>query len=104
MELDPLNVRIGALQGAFLINAGRVDEALTTLGKTLELDPNYWFARQYRASAYIDKGMFAEAIDEAHRAKQFSGVSTRPAAFLGYALARSGKRAEARAELDTLLQ
>ena len=104
VELDPLNVRIGALQGAFLINAGRDDEALTALGKTLELDPNYWFARQYRASAYIDKGMFAEAIDEAHRAKQFSGVSTRPAAFLGYALARSGNRAEARAELDTLLQ
>jgi TolB-like protein len=103
-ELDPLNVRIGALQGAFLINAGRDDEALTTLGNTLELDPNYWFARQYRASAYIDKGMFAEAIEEAHRARQFSGASTRPTAFLGYALAKSGKRVESRAELDKLLQ
>jgi serine/threonine-protein kinase len=103
-ELDPLNARIGALQGAFLINAGRHDEALTALRQTLELDPNYWFARQYRASAYIEKGMFAEAIDEARQAKQFSGASTRPAAFLGYALARSGRRAEARAELDELLQ
>jgi serine/threonine protein kinase/tetratricopeptide (TPR) repeat protein len=103
-ELDPLNVRIGALQGAFLVNAGRPDEALATLGKTLELEPNYWFARQYRASAYIDKGMFAEAIDESRRAQQFSGASTRPIAFLGYALARSGKRAEARAELEKLLR
>jgi adenylate cyclase len=77
---------------------------LATLDKTLELDPNYWFARQYRASAYIDKGMFTEAIDEAHRAAQFSGTSTRPAAFLGYALAKSGKQTEARAELDKLLR
>jgi eukaryotic-like serine/threonine-protein kinase len=103
VELDPLNLRTGALEGAFLVNAGRADEALATLNKTLELEPNYWFARQYRASAYIDKGLFAEAVAEARRAQQFSGASTRPTAFLGYALARWGKRAEARTELENLL-
>ena len=87
-----------------LINAGRIDEALDRLRKTLNLEPNYWFARQYAASAYIEKGMYAEAIAEAREAREFPDVPTRPAAFLGYALARSGRRAEARAELEGLLR
>jgi TolB-like protein/tetratricopeptide (TPR) repeat protein len=103
-ELDPLNVRIGALEGAILINAGRTDEALARLQKTLELEPNYWYARQYAASAYIEKGMFAEAADEARAARELSGASTRPTGFLGYALAKAGRRAEARAELEGLLR
>jgi Tfp pilus assembly protein PilF len=40
------------------VNARQPDEALATLDKALELDPTYWFARQYRASAYIEKGSF----------------------------------------------
>jgi eukaryotic-like serine/threonine-protein kinase len=102
-ELDPLNVRVSALEGAVLINAGQADEALVRLIKTLELEPDYWFARQYAASAYIEKGMFAEAIAESRQARERSGVSTRPVAFLGYALARSGKRDQARVELERLL-
>ena len=103
-ELDPLNLRTNALEGVMLINAGRPDEALARLRQTVELDPTYWFARQYAASAYIEKAMFAEAVAEARKAKELSGVSTRPIAFLGYALARSGKRGEARAELKRLLK
>jgi len=103
-DLDPLNVRIGALEGAFLINAGRANEASAKLGKTLELEPNYWFARQYAASAYIERRMFAEAVAEARKAQQLSRVSTRPTAFLGYALAQSGRQEEARSELEMLLK
>jgi eukaryotic-like serine/threonine-protein kinase len=103
-ELDPLNVRAGALEGSILINAGQPDEALARLQKTLELEPNYWFARQYVASAYIEKGMFAEAVTEAYKAKELSGASTRPAGFRGYALAKAGRRAEARSELEALLR
>ncbi|HZN10257.1 MAG TPA: protein kinase, partial [Blastocatellia bacterium] len=103
-ELDPLNPRINVIEGVMLINAGRADEALDRLRKTLQLEPNYWFARQYAASAYIEKGMYPEAIAEAREARGFPGVPTRPAAFLGYALAKSGRRAEARAELEGLLK
>lgn len=102
-ELDPLNVRTGALEGSILINAGRPDDALAKLQKTLELEPNYWFASQYVASAYIEKGMFAEAVTEAQKARELSGASTRPTGFRGYALAKAGRRAEARAELEALL-
>jgi len=103
VALDPLNLRIDSLEGAFLINAGRPADASRTLAQTLQLEPTYWFARQYAASARIDQHQYAEAIVEASEALRTSGSSTRPRAFLGYALARAGRIDDARAELDTLL-
>jgi len=103
-EIDPLNLRTSALEGAFLINAGQPDEALTKLRKALELEPNYWFAQVFVASAYIDKGMFDEAIEEARKAGRLSGISTRPASFLGYALGKAGQSKEARLELQKVLK
>ena len=104
-ELDPLNLRINALEAQFLIHAGRTDEALTRLQETLEVEPNYFLARLYASSAYIEKGMYREAVSEAQRAREISGArSNYSQAFLGYALAKSGKKAEARSVLDALLK
>jgi len=103
-EHDPLNLLINSLEGQFLVHAGRADEALASLQKTLELEPNFWFARMTASSAYIEKGMYAEAVAEARKAREFFGGSSHPASFLAYALARSGRRDEARAELEELLR
>jgi tetratricopeptide (TPR) repeat protein len=103
-EIDPLNLRTGALEGAFLINADQPDEALAKLSKTLELEPDYWFAQLYVAGAYIHKGMLSEAIEEARRAERLSGISTRPVSFLTYALGKAGRRQEARLELQKALK
>jgi eukaryotic-like serine/threonine-protein kinase len=100
-ELDPLNLRINALEAQFMIHAGRTDEALARLQKTLELDPDYWLAHIFTVSAYIEKGMYAEAIVAARSARDVYD-STRTIAFLGFALAKSGKGREARAELERL--
>jgi TolB-like protein/Flp pilus assembly protein TadD len=102
-ELDPLNLRTNALEGEFLIHAGRTDEALDRLQKTFELDPNYWFAHVFASSAYIEKGMFAEAVAEAKKARDLSEGNAQPFGFLGYALAKLGKQAEARVVLQELL-
>src|SRR5581483_4081148 len=102
-ELDTLNMIINTSEGLYLLHAGRTDEALATLQKTFELDPNFWLAHVFLSSAYIEKGMYSEAIAEARKAKEHSG-STQPTAFLGYALAKSGKQAEARALLEELLK
>ena len=101
-ELDPLNLRINAFEGQFLLHAGKIDEALVQLGKTFELSPNFWLTHNFASSAYIEKGMYLEAIAEARQAREFSGVSSHPLAFSGYALAKSGRTAEARAALDEL--
>ena len=104
-ELDPLNLRTNTFEGQYLVQAGRVDEGLDKLLKTIELEPNFYLAHQFAANAYIEKGMYREAVDEARRAKELSGgAPTIPMSFLGYALAKSGKTAEARAVLNELLK
>jgi serine/threonine-protein kinase len=74
------------------------------LQKTFELDPNFWLALLFASSAYIEKGMFAEAVAEARQSRELSRASTHPLAFLSYALAKLGKQAEARAVLEELLK
>ena len=103
-ELEPLNLIINASEGLILIHAGHADEGLAGLQKTSELDPNYWLAHLFASSAYIEKGMFAEAVAEARTARELSGVSSQPIAYAGYALAKSGKQAEARVMLEELLK
>ena len=103
-ELDPLELRINGLEAQFLIYAGQTDEGLARLQNAFELDPRFWLAHLFASSAYIEKGMFAEAIAEARKARDFSGASTHPIALLSYALAKSGKQGEARAELEGLLK
>src|SRR6266849_2999218 len=93
-----------AIEGQYHTHAGRTDEALAVLQKTFELEPNFWLAHLFASSAYIEKGMFAEAVAEARKARELSGVSTHPLAFLSYALAKLGKQAEARAVLEDLLK
>jgi serine/threonine-protein kinase len=96
-------LRISVVEAQFLTYAGQIDEALFRSQKTIELDPDFWFAHNYASSAYIEKGMYGEAIAEARKARVLYD-STHPIAFLGYALAKSGRQAEARAELEALLK
>jgi TolB-like protein/DNA-binding winged helix-turn-helix (wHTH) protein/Tfp pilus assembly protein PilF len=104
-ELDPLNLRVNALEGQFLIHAGHTDDALTRLQDALEMDSNYFLTHLYLSSVYIEKGMYSEAISEARRAREISGArSTYSESFLGYALAKAGKEAEARSLLDGLFK
>ena len=101
-ELDPLELPILAMEGQCLIHAGRTDEALDRLRKTTELEPNFWMPHLFAASAYIEKGMYAEAIAESAKEKELWGTNTIP--YGAYALAKSGRQAQARAQLDDLLK
>ena len=102
-ELDPLSLVINALGGQFLLHAGQPDEALAKLQKTFELDSNFAVAHLVAASVYIEKGMYREAIAEARRTRELNITTSQPIAYLGYALAKSGKQTEARDELERLL-
>jgi TolB-like protein/tetratricopeptide (TPR) repeat protein len=102
-EIEPYSPFINALEGQFLLHAGKTDAALARLRETFELAPNFWFPHVFAASAYVEKGMFPEAITESRQATQLSGAQTVSLTTEGYALAKSGKRDEARAILDKLL-
>jgi len=101
-ELDPLSLITNSAEGQFLFFAGRSDEALSRLQKTLELDPNFFHAHLVLSMVYTEKGMFAEAVSEADKAAKLSGGNSHSVATKGYALAKSGKPAEARAVLAEL--
>jgi DNA-binding winged helix-turn-helix (wHTH) protein/TolB-like protein/tetratricopeptide (TPR) repeat protein len=102
-EIEPLNLRINALEGLFLLHAGQIDEAIDRLQKTLELEPNYRLANMFAARAYTEKGMYPEANAASRKAREISGGGTESVAFGVYPLVQSGKTAEAQAALDELL-
>jgi eukaryotic-like serine/threonine-protein kinase len=104
VELDPLNLRNNAVEGEYLHFVGQTDEALARFQKTFELEPNFYLAHLFASSAYADKGMFPEAVAEGRTARRLNPVGSVPVVFLGYALAKSGDRAEARALLAQLLK
>ena len=58
----------------------------------------------FAASAYIEKGMFAEAIAKARRARELPTAQTLSMAYESYALAKLGRRDEARILLEELLK
>lgn len=101
-ELNPLDLQISALEGQYLLHAGRTDEALIQLKKTSELEPNFPMPHLFAASAYIEKGMFAEAVAESRKEYELAGRNDLP--FGIYALAKLGKRDEARDALKDLLR
>ena len=102
-ELDPLALRTGALEGQILFFAGRNDEALDRLNKTIDLNPNFWLSHLFISGVYIEKRMHAEAIAAAQKAEELSGNSLSEA-YRAYALAKWGKLEAARAVLDKLLK
>jgi len=103
-ELDPLNLRINALEGQCLVFAGQTDAGLDRLQKTVELDPNYQVAHNFAATGYIAKHMFTEAADEARKALRITPTNSNANSQLGYALALSGKVTEARVVVDELVK
>jgi TolB-like protein/Tfp pilus assembly protein PilF len=103
-ELDPLNLRVNSIEGMLLYYAGQTDEAIARLQKTLELAPDYRLAQMMAARAFSEKGRFDEAISATNKAREISPDISEPIAYGTYALARSGKRAEAKAAFDELLK
>ena len=104
LSLEPYNTRFNALTGQFLINAGRTDDALARLKNAIELDPNHVLAHMFMSAALSEKHRYAEAIVEAQRAVDITHrMMGHPMGLLGYAYAKSGDVAKARALLDELL-
>lgn len=102
-DLDPLSLPINiALAGRLLI-AGRYDEALDQMQKTLELDPRFPPAHQTFGWVYLNRGKQEDAIREFQNALQLSGAENVDMMLdLGFAYAITGNRDEARKILDKL--
>jgi len=64
VELDPLSLVINSNLGVAYIHAGRLDEAIAQLRKTVELDGTFYYARYNLAQALELKGLIPEATAE----------------------------------------
>ena len=64
MELDPLSLVINSNLGVAYIHAGRLDEAIAQLRKTVELDGTFFYSRYNLAQALELKGLIPEAMAE----------------------------------------
>ncbi|MEP7214454.1 MAG: tetratricopeptide repeat protein [Acidobacteriota bacterium] len=104
-KLDPLSVITAALEGQTLLYAGRYDQAIDSLNKAFELDPNFWVAHIQMARIRIQQNDLAAAIAEAETARQFSGGNSESISLAGYAHAKrndSKKAEEALAHLESM--
>src|ERR1700733_9843211 len=94
-NLDPLSLIINADLAELLLIAHFPDEATEQSRKTIEMDPNFAFAHNQLAQAYLEKQMFAEAIAELEKAIQISGGSPTFTANLARVYASANRKAEA---------
>ena len=90
-ELDPVSLPTNAVEGQILFFAGKPDEALDRLNKTIDLNPNFWLSHLFISGVYTEKGMHAESVAAIKKAGDISG-NLQSEAYLAYALARWGNR------------
>ena len=111
-KLDPLSPIISSNTGLYSYYEHNYDDAIAKYKLTLQSDPDFWVARHYLALAYVQKGMYDEAIAELRKLikapasgpipDQVIEAETEAAASLGFAYGMAGKQAEARAILNQL--
>jgi len=101
-ELNPVSPMISALEGLVLTHQRELDEALQRLRDTISLDPQFWLSHHLLANTLIDAGQYEAALQETTEAKRLSPLQTLSDAFGAIALARLGRKDEARAVLQSL--
>jgi len=102
VELDPLSPIISLrLAQAFYV-ARRYQEAKDALKRTLEVSPDFFFARHFMGVVDLQDHKFEESIAELQTAAALSQGDDETTAVLGYAYALSGRKREAEKVLDSL--
>lgn len=103
-ELDPTSPLYVALEASFVAYAGRPDEARVQVEGVRRAHPDFWIAHLVLGWLDSNAGRYAAAVEDFGKADRLSGGSQQAVSMLGFALARAGRAAEARALLDDLLQ
>jgi len=107
VALDPLSISANAQLGTALLLARRYDDAVMQYRKVLDMDPAYSAAHQVIGEAYCYKGEYDRALESYRHAASVAAVAredNEQRADIGYALALSGRRADADAVLTELLR
>ncbi len=103
-RLDPVSPDTSVHSAEPYLNAGRVDEAIESYRKVLELEPNYHIAHHNLARAYIEKKTYQQAIEELEKAMALGGRDSLSLGVLAHAYGKAGQRQEALKLVSELLQ
>ncbi len=111
-KLDPLSPIITANHGLYSYYEQKYDDAIAIYKQGLKSDPDFWVARHYLALAYVQKGMYNEAIAELRTLIKAPPSGPIPdkvietemeaSSSLGFAYGMAGKTAEAHDILSKL--
>lgn len=103
LEIDPLSALRVGIVAYYYLNARQSDQAIQLFRKALEMDQRFAWAHVNLGRAFVQKGLYREAIAELE-----NGLALNPklratyAPALAYAYAVSGNKAEAQKILDEL--
>src|SRR6516225_2159549 len=75
VKLDPLSIIINADLGNTLFSVRRYDEAIEQLRKTVEMEPDFYYARWNLGQALEMKGLIKEAEAEYEKAIALDNLS-----------------------------
>jgi len=101
-ELNPTYQLAAALEGGFLVGAGRIEEALQNLLAAILADDQFWLTHMSLAAAYAAQGRGGDALAAIRRARELSGDGTYALASEVFALARAGRADDAREAMTEL--
>ena len=101
-QLDPLSLIIAADYGAILLFSRQYDRAIEQCHTVLRKDPNFGRAAGIVAYAYVEKGMFEQALADEEILRRFYGEGPWHWSLLAYIYGRAGQLGKARRELEKL--
>jgi TolB-like protein/Flp pilus assembly protein TadD len=104
LGLDPVSPLFNTSRAEILYNARRYDDAIAQARRTIDQYPTYPLPYIWLGSAYREKKMYKEALEQFSRGLNLSGGQPAIAALYGHALALSGDEAGARKTLADLKQ
>jgi TolB-like protein/DNA-binding winged helix-turn-helix (wHTH) protein/Tfp pilus assembly protein PilF len=100
-QLDPLSLIIATDNGAILYFSRQYDRAIAQFRAVLDMEPNFPRA-SIVINAYIEKGLFADALAEIEKKRRVSGDQPWIWSTLAFTYGRAGQPAQARRALKIL--
>jgi len=95
LELEPLDINMGGNLSSAYFFAGQKDKALEQARKTYEIEPGHPIGRWILSQAYLEKGMYQEAVSHNEQWLQTDPTNQFPLRDAGIAYAKVGRRDKA---------
>lgn len=102
LALDPVSPLFNTVRAEIYYNARQYDEAIAQARRVVEQYPTYWLAYIWLGSAYREKKMYKDALEQFSQASKLSGNHPAITALYGHTLALSGDSAGAHEALASL--